>query len=72
VSDHIPWWSAIVWPCFTAVLNIVLRTRTPEEWVERCERSPRLAAFTRLMRSTGLDPVKAVQALGEFTAGGKQ
>lgn len=71
MNDKVDWWVVIIWPSLTAVLNIVLRTRTPEEWVERCERSPRLAAFTRLLRSTGLDPVKAVQALGEFTAGGK-
>lgn len=52
-------------------MNVILRTRTPEEWVERCERSPRLAAFTRLVRSIGLDPVKMVQALGELTEGKK-
>lgn len=62
---------AIAWPIVSAVLNVVLRTRTPEEWVERCERYPRFAAFTRLVRSVGLDPVKMVQALGELVAGGK-
>jgi hypothetical protein len=55
----------------SAVLNVVLRTKTPEQWVERCEKYPRFAAFTRFMRSVGVDPVKMVQALGEFTAGGK-
>jgi hypothetical protein len=62
---------AVWWPIVSAVLNVVLRTRTPEQWVERCEKYPRFAAFTRLMRSVGVDPVKMVQALGEFTAGGK-
>ena len=62
---------AIAWPIVSAVLNVILRTRTPEEWVERCEKQPRLAAFTRLVRSVGLDPVKMVQALGELVAGGK-
>ena len=60
---------ALAWPIVSAVLNVVLRTRTPEEWVERCEKQPRLAAFTRLVRSIGLDPVKMVQALGELVAG---
>lgn len=60
---------AIAWPIVSAVLNVVLRTRTPEEWVERCEKQPRLAAFTRLVRSIGLDPVKMVKALGELVAG---
>ena len=71
VPDTVPWWVALAWPAFTAVVNVVLRTRTPEEWVARCEESPRLAAFTRLLRATGLDPVKMVQALGELTSGGK-
>lgn len=62
---------AIAWPIVSAVLNVLLRTRTPEEWVARCENYPRLAAFTRLVRSVGLDPVKMVQALGELVAGGK-
>lgn len=60
---------ALAWPIVSAVLNVVLRTRTPEQWVERCEKQPRLAAFTRLVRSVGLDPVKMVQALGELVAG---
>ena len=60
---------ALAWPIVSAVLNVILRTRTPEEWVERCEKQPRLAAFTRLVRSIGLDPVKMVQALGELVAG---
>ena len=60
---------ALAWPIVSAVLNVILRTRTPEQWVERCEKQPRLAAFTRLVRSVGLDPVKMVQALGELAAG---
>ena len=62
---------AIAWPIVSAVLNVLLRTRTPEEWVERCEKQPRLAALTRLVRSVGLDPVKMVKAIGELVAGGK-
>lgn len=62
---------AIAWPIVSAVLNVILRTRTPEQWVERCEKYPRFAALTRLVRSVGLDPVKMVQALGELVAGGK-
>lgn len=72
MPDTVPWWVTLAWPAFTAVANVILRTRTPEEWVERCEQYPRFAALTRLMRSIGWDPVKMVQALGELTAGGKQ
>jgi hypothetical protein len=60
---------AIAWPIVSAVLNVLLRTRTPEEWVERCEKYPRFAAMTRLVRSVGLDPVKMVKAIGELVAG---
>lgn len=60
---------AIAWPIVSAVLNVILRTRTPEQWVERCEKYPRFAALTRLVRSVGLDPVKMVKAIGELVAG---
>lgn len=72
MSERVELWAVFIWPAITGVLNIILRTRTPEEWVERCERHPRLAAFTRLLRATGLDPVKMVQSIGEFAAGGRQ
>ena len=62
---------ALAWPIVSAVLNVILRTRTPEQWVERCEKYPRFAALTRLVRSVGLDPVKMVKAIGELVAGGK-
>ena len=67
IISHLPIARAV----FTSIVNVLLRTKTPEQWVERCERYPRFAAFTRLMRSVGVDPVKMVQALGEMTAGGK-
>jgi hypothetical protein len=72
MADHVQLWAVFIWPAITGVLNIILRTRTPQEWVERCERHPRLAAFTRLLRATGLDPVKMVQSIGQFVAGGNQ
>ena len=72
MNDRVEWWVVFVWPVVSAALNVILRTRTPEEWVERCERSPRLAALTRLVRSVGLDPVKMVQSLGELVEGGRK
>ena len=71
MSDRVELWAVFIWPAITGALNIILRTRTPEEWVARCENYPRLAAFTRLLRATGLDPVKMVASIGEFVAGGK-
>jgi len=72
MSERVELWAVFIWPAITGVLNIILRTRTPEEWVELNDRSPRRAAFTRLLRATGLDPVKMVQSIGEFAAGGRQ
>lgn len=71
MAERVEWWVVFVWPVVSATLNVVLRTRTPEEWVKRCEERPRLAALTRLVRSVGLDPVKMVQAIAELAAGGK-
>jgi hypothetical protein len=62
---------ALAWPIVSGVINVVLRTRTPEEWVELNDRSPRLAAFTRLLRAIGVDPVKMVKAIGDMVSGGK-
>lgn len=72
MSGHVELWAAFIWPAITGVLNIVLRTRTPEEWVELNDRSPRRAAFTRFIRATGLDPVKMVASIAEFVQGGRQ
>lgn len=72
MSEHVELWAVFIWPAITGILNIVLRTRTPEEWVALNDRSPRRASFTRFLRATGLDPVKMVSAIGEFVAGGKQ
>ena len=69
MSERVELWAVFIWPAITGILNIILRTRTPEEWVERCENYPRLAAFTRLLRATGLDPVKMVAAIGQIVSG---
>ena len=72
MDDKVELWMVFIWPALSGLLNIILRTRTPEEWVERCERHPRLAALTRILRATGLDPVKMVASIGELVAGGRQ
>lgn len=59
LSSH---WTA-AWPVVSGVLVLVLRSRTPEQWVALGERSPRLQGLVRLLRAVGLDPAKAVSAL---------
>ena len=58
-----------VWPVATAILNIVLRKKTAEEWVAFAEKYPRTAGIIRLLRASGLDPVKVVQATKETVKG---
>ena len=72
MSDRVELWAVFIWPAITGVLNIILRTRTPEEWVELNDRSPRRAAFTRFLRATGFDPVKMVAAIGQIVSGERQ
>lgn len=57
---------AVLWPILSAALVLVLRSRTPEDWVALGERSPRLQGVIRLVRALGLDPVKAVSALTQI------
>lgn len=72
MNSKIELWQLFIWPAITAVLNVVLRTKTPEEWVERCEQSPRLAAFTKLMRRYGVNPVGTVEYVQQLVSGSKQ
>ena len=61
-------WS-LAWPVVSALLLLVLRSRTPEEWVALGERSPRWQGVIRLLRAVGLDPSKTVSALTQIVTG---
>jgi hypothetical protein len=63
---------AIVWLVLTMVFNIATRFKTPEQWVEFGEKYPRIQNLIRLMRAVGIDPVKAIRALGAFLSGKSQ
>ena len=69
MNNKVELWAVFIWPVLTGLLNIILRARTPEQWVARCENYPRFAALTRFLRATGFEPVKMVQSITEFTAG---
>ena len=34
MNDKVELWMVFIWPALSGLLNIILRTRTPEEWVE--------------------------------------
>jgi len=70
VHDRVELWVVFIWPAVSALLNIVLRARTAEQWAVVCEEQPRLAAFIRLLRALGVDPAKAIRSVQELVAGG--
>jgi hypothetical protein len=65
LSDH----AASLWPIVSALLLVALRSRTPEAWVALGETSPRWQGVIRLLRAVGLDPAKALSALGQIVTG---
>ena len=72
MHDRVEFWTVFLWPALSALLNIVLRARTAEQWAFMCEEMPRLAAALRLLRALGVDPVKAVRSVQELVAGGSK
>ena len=72
MNERVELWVVFIWPAISALLNIVLRARTAEQWAVVCEEMPRMAAFIRLLRALGLDPVKAIRSVQELVAGGSK
>ena len=56
MHERVELWNVFLWPALSALLNIVLRARTAEQWAFMCEEMPRLAAALRLLRALGVDP----------------
>lgn len=69
--DSIGKWVALfstAWVIASSILNWFFWFKTPEDWVAFAEEKPRGAAFIRLVRSSGLDPRKALIALRDLAA----
>jgi hypothetical protein len=69
MHDKVELWAVFIWPAITGVLNVILRARTPEQWVVVCEDYPRAAGLIRFLRAVGLDPAKAIAGIVELTTG---
>ncbi len=56
-----------------AILNVVitmaLRIEPLQDWVSVAEKSPRIAAFVRLLGASGIQPVPVLQALIDLIRG---
>jgi hypothetical protein len=59
----------LIWMALSALINILMRKRTAEEWVTFGDKYPRLAALTRILRAAGIDPVKLLISLVQFVHG---
>ena len=70
MHDRVELWTVFIWPALSALLNVVLRARTAEQWAFMCEEMPRIAAGIRLLRALGVDPAKAIRSVQELVAGG--
>jgi len=55
-----------VWPVITALMNIALRKKTPEEWEAWALAKPGLAFLIEAIRACGIDPFKLLQAFHRF------
>jgi len=65
--DHLV--AVVAWFVVTGLLNFTMRKKTPEEWEALAETNPRYAAFARMLRALGLDPVKLIVAVADFVRG---
>lgn len=51
---------------FSALANIMIRVRTPAQWVTFMERRPVLSSLVRMLRAGGIDPIGFIQACVAF------
>jgi len=58
--------ATVGWPIISAVLNILLRKKTPEQWEAWAEKKPGMALAVELMRALGADPSKALTAAQRY------
>jgi hypothetical protein len=66
MRDHV---ILLGWFVLTAIVNFLMRTKTAEQWEQLAQKSPRYAAFARLLRAVGVDPVKLVKSAVDFVRG---
>lgn len=58
--------SLIGWPLISAILNVMLRKKTSEEWEAWAMSKPALALTVELLRALGVDTKKAVVAFQRY------
>jgi hypothetical protein len=61
-------WPVLAWLA-TGLLVVLLRSKTPAQWIALGEKRPRIQGAIRMLRGLGLDPAKVVDGLVQFLTG---
>lgn len=56
------------WVVLSAALNVALRVKKAEKWIELAEQTPSLAWIPRWLRALGADPVAALKGAATVTS----
>lgn len=56
------------WVVLSAILNVALRVKRAEKWVELAKQTPYLAWMPRLLETLGVDPVAALKGAATVTS----
>lgn len=65
-------WVLLAWFLATSLVNLLMRTKTAEEWDALAQKNARYASLARMLRSLGVDPVKLIQSVVDFVRGESQ
>ena len=56
----------LFWPLITALMNVMLRRKTAEEWERWAMSKPALAFLVEMSRAAGVDPTKVLIAFQRY------
>ena len=62
----------LCWFVITSVINYLMRTKTAAQWDALAQRNSRYAAFARMLRAVGVDPVKFLEGAIDIVRGEAQ
>ncbi len=65
-------WLLLGWFVVSSMVNLLMRTKTAEEWDELAQKNARYASVARILRAVGVDPVKLIQSVVDFVRGESQ
>jgi hypothetical protein len=69
MPDHV---MLLFWFIITAIVNVLMRTKTAAQWDALARKNSRYAALARMLRAVGVDPVKFLQGAIDIVRGEAQ